>query len=211
MSRSDPLAGQRQAINEGARTSLTWPDRGKGCPVAVHQLLELRTCHIEISRVQRIRRGSGWLWKAEFSRYPKHGDRVHILARGAGNGHGYVHSPTASAMTAQDQGAFTIASVEPMDNPGNLGPPPEPESVPPSEVGSFTGDALARRRYEHELEQAHLAHLGAPLEVRLATLRSVAGAAHVDISADERVIERRLTSMERAVLRSVRPGEDNAA
>ena len=49
---SDPLAGQREAINRGELQKLRFPG-GRPCPVEKGQVFKLRSCEIRIDRVQR--------------------------------------------------------------------------------------------------------------------------------------------------------------
>lgn len=201
---TDPLTGVREDINEDhTLDTVAWPDRGRGCPVKVGQLIKLRTCTIEVTRRRRAREEGGrFYWRAWFRRlYPE--GRVYLLARGAGDGHGYTADEELAERSREDpNAATTLASCDPLENPGNLGGPLEPEAVPPHEVGTFTGDTLARARYRHEVTQAHLNLQAQPLEVRLATVRLEARRNHVDISSEVRVIERRITTLERKVGRN---------
>lgn len=139
---TDPLKGVRNAINKGERTSLAWPDEGKGCPVEVGQSFALRSCYIQIASTKRVRRGSKWLWTATFKRYVP--ERVRLLARGGGmDGRGYVDE-SRSAMAAQDADASTTLIELWRDNPLNLGPPPEPEGPPEDVLREFNYSARCR-------------------------------------------------------------------
>lgn len=193
----DPLAGHRERINENHRLdSIAW--EVKVCPVEEGQIFKLRTCHIEITRKKRQREFGRSVWRAWFRRsYPE--GRVYLLAKSAGDdGHGYTSDDDA-ALDAQDEGATTIATVDPLDNPANLTVPPEPEAVPPHEISTYTGSALARRRFEHEVERERVEHANSALEVRLAAVRVQARRYHVDITSDVRVVEKRLANMEQKV------------
>lgn len=68
----DPLAGQREAINNSEIEYLLFDDEGKGCPVKPGDIFKLRSCHIEITRCHRVQAKSVWKWRAEFRRqYPE--------------------------------------------------------------------------------------------------------------------------------------------
>ena len=72
MSQRDPLAGKRAAIDAGELTTLSWPMREKTdpCPVEVGQIIKLRSCSIEITRIERVQRNGKRYWIALFTRYP---------------------------------------------------------------------------------------------------------------------------------------------
>jgi hypothetical protein len=78
--------------------------------------------------------------------------------------------------------------------------PPEPERVPDHEIGTYRHDMVAQQRHQFDLAQRRKAYESQPLELRLARLRRMADESHVDISAEERVIERRIAALERKLL-----------
>lgn len=201
----DPLAGRREGINAGYVDSLLWPDRGQGAPVEQGKFFKLRTCHIEITRVHRVQQnaeggGKRWLWRAEFRRiFPEGG--VFLLGKSGK----YVRDAKEALTSQDDHVGATLDPIDPDDRSDAhraVGEPPEPEAVPPHEVGTYTGDALARRRYEHEMAQERHADAEQPLEVRLARLRQLADAKHVDISGEVRVIEKRVEKIEQRLGRA---------
>lgn len=165
----DPLAGLRERINEDTSVhALAWPDRGQGAPVQVGQVFKLRRVAIEVTRVRRERRGHGFVWIADFTRYhPDRGPRV--LTRGAGDGldehFGYTDTPETGLLLDDEH---TEATLVPLNSPRNLGPPPEPEAIPPHEVESLPRTAAARMRFEEaEIERrAALERMTPPQRVR---------------------------------------------
>lgn len=78
--------------------------------------------------------------------------------------------------------------------------PPEPEKVPAREVQVLPATIAARVVYEREQQERRAAFREQPVEIRLAHLRREAAKRHIDISNEERVIERRITALERKVL-----------
>jgi hypothetical protein len=163
---ADPLAGLREKINEGAVEAIVWPDDGSGCPVKVGEIFQLRTCAIEITSTRQHKKGSGkFIWRAEFIRYSRGGDRLHLLPRAGGD---YVHQ-----LPGEGERDPTLK----LDAPGgidqevldrNLGhAPPEPEGVPPDEIPRYSGSKLARARYEREMTEARLALDEEPIAKRM--------------------------------------------
>jgi len=187
----DPLAGKRQAINEGEIDVLEWRDEGKGCPVEQGQVFELRACVIEITSVRRLKRGrSDWVWRATFRRTVRaHSDRPHLLKpRG-----GYVSDARSAMQSGEERPRWEVISGDLVPS----GPPPEPEAVPPHEVRELPTSVAARARFEELKREEVQAERELPLPARLARLRQLAREKHVDISAEERVIERRIVAIER--------------
>jgi hypothetical protein len=166
----DPLAAQRQRINEDSSISaLTWPDRGRGCPVDVGDVFKLRSASIQITRTRRLREGGRFVWLADFARYRP--QRPYLLARGAGDGHGYTTDPDLAVAAQDDPDAATIASVDPLDNPLNLRAAPEPEAVAPDEVEALPRTVAARANYERERAEEWASFERLPLRERLRFLR----------------------------------------
>jgi hypothetical protein len=127
----DPLAGLREAINKGEGTSLFMPDAGgkSPCPVEIGQVFVLRTCGIEITAKQRVRRDGRPQWRVDFLRIRRDNSKPYFLKRGGD----YTHDPDL-AMRSQDdlQAAATLVAVNPderSDAHRNRGEPPEPERV----------------------------------------------------------------------------------
>lgn len=199
---ADVLAGLRDIINQDPqRDTVAWPDRGNGAGVKLGQVIKLRTCHIEVKRLERRREDGIPVWRMWFRRHYPEG-RVYLLtpsSRAGDDGRGYTSNDELAARGEDPNQAATLASLDPLANPANLAGPPEPEAVPPHEIGTYTGDALARRRFEHENQRARMLLASQPLEVRLATVRLTAAHNHIDISSDVRVIERRVQALERKV------------
>lgn len=199
----DPLAGRRQDINEGRASALVWPDQGKGCPVEVGQVFPLRSCRIEITRIERRRREGKWNWLAFFARYTP--DRLHLLTRGAGStGTGYITElkDEEQAQRAQDDPeAATLCAADPLGRPDpNLRSAPEPEGVPREEIPNYLGSIEAQQRYELDMAERRVAEAAAPLEERLVRLREMAGRRNIDITSDLFVIEQRIEKAEAKVL-----------
>lgn len=195
----DPLAGQREKINTGERTQLTWPDDGQGWPVEEGQTFDLRDCSIEITSRRRSKGQLGtWWFIAEFIRYPKRVDRVHLLGRSGG----YTEDE-AQAMRAQDgEEPGTLYGPGPEENPLNLVQPPEPEAVPPAEIPGYTGSQQARARFESDVQEDRSRFAMQTAGTQLDQLRQLADAANVDVSSDVRVIEQRLARMRGKVLKA---------
>jgi len=193
--KDDPLRGMRQAINEGRLRSLLWDDDGGDCPVEVDEQFPLRSCLIVITKTHRIKRNSSRFWRAEFERYVP--ERRYMLARGAGDGKGYVDDPDlAQREQAPDELAepYEPSPAERVAGVvgGNDREPPEPEAVPPHEIENYTGSKLARARFDAEVEEARAREREQPLSVRIASIVRRAKAKHVDISGDVFVIRQRL-------------------
>lgn len=205
----DPLAGMREAINRGDVDHLAWTDVGKGCPVEVGQCFALRVCWIEITRRERKRSDGEFIWLAFFNRVFHNADKVNLLDRVGG---AYTDDVNASIRTHEDPDASTIVLLEP-DEAMGIAPrdPPEPEAVPPHEVGTYIGDMVARQRYEHEMTERRIALQQQPLEVRLALVRRAANAAGVDLTRQFASIEQRIKAAESKVLRLSEKASDRAA
>lgn len=187
----DPLQGQREKVNSGAKTRLVWEDAGDPCPVKTGEVYELRSCSIEITKTHRSQTEGKVRWEAEFTRYNRGGDRVHIL----GASSGYTSSPMGAMKAQDDPDAATLVRL---DSP-NLGPEPEPEAVPPHEIGTYKGDAESQQRYLLAIAEARAAHEALPIEQRLASVKRAAEERHIDISSEERVIRQRLAKIEQKV------------
>lgn len=169
MKGKDPLAGQREAINEGAE-SLLWPSRdadGKplACPVKRGESFELRTCRITITQVHRLGRAHDWQWRAGFIRTKRlSADRVHLLAKRGG----YTDDPRMALSAAEQEGDWREVAE-------NLGPPPEPEAVPPEIVAELPTSVVARERFEREREERRREFETLPLAERVRRLEAMGG------------------------------------
>lgn len=196
---ADPLAGQRDAINRGDRKHLAWRDEGKGWPVEEGQVFELRDCAIEITRRRRVKQKDGFWFIAEFARYGKRGDKVRLLAKGGGDGHGYTDNDRQALKSGekapngeQDEGDVMLTL---------LGPTPEPEAIPRDEVKHLSGSQQAQARYQGEVQRERSEFAALPPGEQLERLRELAAVQHVDISSDVRVIEQRLEKIRGKVMR----------
>lgn len=189
----DPLAGKREAINAGNLDRLLWPDSEEP-PVQVGELFKLRMCWVEITRVHRVQpMDSDWQWRAEFTRhFPA--DRPYLLGP-----RGYVREPKSAVSAQDDPNPGTLDKVNPEDRSEEhraAGEPPEPEAVSPHEVGSTTGDLVARRRYEHEMESRRLELEAMPLERRLSRILALAESG-VNVKRELKAIRGKVAEAER--------------
>lgn len=209
---TDPLAGRREQINAGEAYSLLWLDKGKGCPVEVGDVLELRACRIRITKKHRIQKKqaweyegerlpAGWYWRAEFETYWKVTSTPFLARRG-----GITNDRKQAMPTQDDPDAATLRNIRDGERDpvaatqhAALGEPPE-LAVPEHEIPNLQGSREARQRYELEMAERRVEEASAPLEQRLARLREVAGDCHVDIGSDLFVIEQRIEKAERKVL-----------
>jgi hypothetical protein len=207
----DPLAGMRQAINDHELSTLRWPLIVDGveqsCPVAVGELYELRTCHIEIVRIERTKGARlSRRWLAFFARHEKRIDKPMLLS--AGTAAPYTDDPAQALGLREDVfhgSALTLDAVEEEERSAehkNAGEPLEPESVPPHEIRHYRGSRDAHQRRLLEVGAERVALQAAPIEERLAALRKASSLRHVDISSDLRVIEQRIAKAERKLERA---------
>jgi hypothetical protein len=208
----DPLAGMRRAINDRELSTLRWPlivdGAERPCPVAVGQVIELRTCHIEITRIERSKGGAklSRLWLAFFARHDKRADKPILLS--AGTGAPYTDDPAQALGLREDVfhgSALTLDAIEEEERSAehkNAGEPLEPESVPPHEIKHYRGSRDAHQRRLLEVGGERVAQQAAPIEQRLAALREQSALRHVDISSDIRVIEQRIAKAERKLERA---------
>lgn len=147
----DALAGQRKAVARG-KDSLLWPATDKP-PVAVGDVYPLQSFDIEITRVHVIReKGKYWgWWRAEFIRQIE--EQPFLLARRGG----YTADSRGALKAEDDQDASTldrVSSEARSDVHRAAGEPPEPEAVPPQEVGELPSTVQAKARYIEEAEEA---------------------------------------------------------
>lgn len=201
---SDPLAGKRQAINDHELAALIFPllvdGQEQRCPVQPDEVFELRRCVIVITRIERTKRKGERVWVALFERFERSADTRYLISRSTG---GYTTNPDEAIELGEDvfhQAPATLDVVEEDDRSAvhkNAGEPPEPEAVPPYEIKGyrFSRDAYARRQLELGAER--VAEQSQPIAVRLARVRAAAAAKSVDISSEERVIEKRIAAAER--------------
>ena len=204
---TDPLAGKRQAINDGGLTTLTWPMESKTdpCPVAVSEIFRLRSCTIEITRIERTSHKGKRTWIALFTRYPHHADRPLLIPA---SGDGYTSDPSRALGLKEDvfhESPPTIDAIEEADRSPehkNAGQPLEPEAIPHQVVKASRGSRDAHQRFVLEVGAERVAQQAQPLEIRLARLRASSIGRHVDISGDLHVIEQRIEKAERKVERA---------
>jgi hypothetical protein len=196
----DPIAGQRQAVNDHKAASLLWVDSGQPCPVSVGDIFELRSCRIQITKTHRIKHGGQPKWRAAFDRYDRKSDRLHLLTA-TGD---YTEDPDLALGLREDvHDAATLDPIAEEDRSHehkNAGEPLEPEAVPPHEIPHYQGSVDARHNYLLEMSKERMAEQAEPLELRLLRLRQEARSRHVDISSEVRVIEKRIEAAERKVL-----------
>lgn len=195
----DPLAGQREEVGNGERDTLVWEmvTPHDACPVEVGQTFELRRSTIEITKVERVRRGGKRHWIALFTRYWKSGDKPHLIAA---NGDGYTSDPKRALRLGEE--VFDGESEERSDEHKNAGEPLEPEAVAPHEIKNYRGSRDAHQRFQLELGAERVALQDEPLELRLARLRAESRGRHVDISSDLKIIEDRIGKAERKLERA---------
>lgn len=180
---ADPLLGQRAAVNAGRIEALSWPDFGAGCPVKTGQVFDLRFGQITITRCRRLRRGRDFVWVADFDRSFRASPAL-ILARGAGNGHGYTSS-AEGALRADDVHRDGLLGGEPEYAP-------EPEAVPPHEIATYTGSQVARNRFEQQQSAARQALDALPIARRLELVHRTGA----DIGHELKAIARQLRRAE---------------
>lgn len=189
----DPLEGKRQRVNdERSIDHLVWADRGQGCPVKRGEIFRLKTCHIEITRTLRTRSAGKWIWFAEFTR--SYSDSLLWLLDRKG---GYTTDPAQALRANDDPKAATLDQLSAEERTPGTPEPPEPEAVPSHEIGTYDLDRQAQLRRQLEREQDQAAFRDQPVGVQLLRLSQLARSRHVDISADERVIERRINAIRR--------------
>lgn len=176
MSEADPIAGQREEINEGSADALLFPyfEPGtttiKPCPVKRGQEFELRACRITCGTPMRIGKHGAWQWRVPVTRHHRvTKDRF----RGLGRGLGYVDDPRA-AVTARD--------VPPDDDhwrdvDGNDGPPLEPEAIDPEDIIDGPTAIGQRARHEREQREMRAAFEALPLSERVRRLEVQGGKA----------------------------------
>lgn len=121
---TDPLQGQRKAVNERTTTMLRWPAK-KPCPVSKGDRYELQSCVIEIDTVSRkIIKGRPAEWQATFIRHEQ--DTVNLLR----------FTPPTRAPRAEDS-SIGLTDTEKARREGSYtstahaASPHEPESVGP--------------------------------------------------------------------------------
>lgn len=169
---NDPLAGRREEINEGLAYSLMWRDTDDGCPVEVGQVIELRSCRIQITKTHRIQKDRKWWWRAEFRRYVK-GQRPQFLDRRGG-----LTTDRKQAMAAQDDedpGTLRVIREDERDlvaavAHAGLGEQPEPEAVPDHEIADYNGSREARQQYALDMAERRVVEESIPLSERIRRL-----------------------------------------
>lgn len=203
------LPGERRAFNEGRISSVMRPDRGEDCTFKVGEEFKLRSCRIVVRKAHRIKRDRKRYWRVEFDRYVP--DRLYLLARGAGDGHGYASDPDLAQRAQDPVPGERLEGPSPAEREvglvgGNDREPPEPEAVPPHEIADYKHSKQARALYEHEIEEARAQERELPIGERIASLVRRAKQQHVDVSGDVTVIEQRMDKMERKIARKGQHG-----
>jgi hypothetical protein len=192
MTRKDPLAGFREEINAGERDVVTWPDDGKGCPVEPGELFRLRSCSVQVTHTKRVQRGRSWLWLAHLRVLKP--DRAQLLAKGRGDGHGYVTDARASIGSG--------AQVEEHDDQGTflrLAEAPEPEAVPRGEVKNLPTSVAARARFEEARQEDIRRNLDRSLASQLREVGVRARNTGVDLGSEYEELEDVLVRMKQKV------------
>lgn len=182
MTPPDPIAGQREAINEGTSDALLFPyfdpatSKVKPCPVKRGQEFELRACRITCGTPMRIGKHGAWQWRVPITRHQRvTADKVRLLDKRGG----YTDDPRA---------ALTAANLSEDEHwrevPENLGPPPEPEAIDPELVASGPTAVGLQSRYEREQREQREAFEALPLSERVRRLELQGGrAAHRQLRA----------------------------
>ena len=194
---SDPLAGHRETINEGRTSVVFLKPMGKELksPVEVGEFFVLKRCGVEVTRKEKIRKDGEWVWKIDFMRIRK-ASKPKLLKRGGG----YTHDPDL-AMRSQDdiQNAATLSVVAPDDRSEAhraAGEPPEGEALDDVEIWNSAASQRARERYALLQFQLRAEEREEPLVERLTRIAREAKEQHIDLSGEERVIEKRVRAME---------------
>ena len=121
---TDPLKGQRKAVNDRKATVLRWPAVHE-CPVAKGERYPLQSCVIEIETVSRkLVKGRPAEWQATFIRHEQ--DRVFNLRQNPpshASSEKDAHLDISAAEKARRDGSYTASNATAV--------PHEPESVGP--------------------------------------------------------------------------------
>jgi hypothetical protein len=195
--KADPLAGKRDAINNGNGSTLFFPipSAEMPCPVEVGEVFPVRIGGIEVIRKERVREDGQLGWRVSFKRIRKAEPEM-LLKRGGG-----LTTDPDLALRSQDDpsAAATIDAIAPEDRSEAhraAGEPLEGAPVPHHVVKELSGSVEAQQRYERQMAERRIEEASAPIEDRLARLREMGRSHHVDLSSEERVITRRLEAME---------------
>lgn len=176
MTPPDPIAGQREAINEGTSDALLFPyfdpetSKVKPCPVKRGQEFELRACRITCGTPMRIGKHGAWQWRVPITRHQR---VTKDKFRGLGRGLGYVEDPRA-AVSAHD---CPPDDDHWRDVDGNDGPPPEPEAIDPEDIINGATAVAQRARHEREQRERREAFEALPLSERVRRLELAGGRA----------------------------------
>lgn len=167
----DPIAGQREAINEGKADALlfTYFEPGtteiKPCPVKRGDSFELRTCRITCGTPMRIGKHGRWQWRVPVTRHKRvSADKVRLLDKRSG----YTDDPRSALSAANitdDEHWREVAE--------NLGPPPEPEAIDPEIIATLPSTVAAQANYEREQRERRAAFDALPLSERVRRLEAV--------------------------------------
>lgn len=195
---TDPLAGMRQALNDGTCDVLMLPDKGKGAPVAVGELFELRSCAVEITATRRVRQKGAWYWRCHFTRYRRtRRSDVHLLGRSGD----YAHDERGAIRARDPVGSETTLDTDPGLVERNDGRhPPEPEAVDPAEVRELATSAAARLAYERERRELSERERDRSLTAKLREARVLARRAGIETSTEVEQIAEATESIHRRAL-----------
>lgn len=197
LKKKDPLAGHREALNEGRVSTLFLKPDGDelGCPVEVGEFFALKKCGVEITRKEKLKQDDEWTWKVDVLRIRK-ASKPRFLKRGGG----YTHDPDLAMRSYDDvRAAATIDAIAPDERSEAHKAAGEPlEGEPEDDVTLWHGEASqrARERYALAQFQVRAEEREQPLLERLARIQIQARERHMDLSSEERVIERRVRAME---------------
>lgn len=168
---TDPIAGQREAINEGKADALLFAyfepgtKRIKVCPVKRGESFELRTCRIVCGTPVRIGKHGRWQWRVPVTRHKRvSADKVRLLDKRSG----YTDDPRSALSAAnisEDEHWREVAE--------NLGPPPEPEAIDPEIIASLPMTVAAQANYEREQRERRAAFEALPLSERVRRLEGL--------------------------------------
>lgn len=165
---SDPLAGYKEAINEGRCVSRLFPDQGQKLdelPLQEGQVIKLRSCSILVGKPERIKNREGKFIRVPLSRYGKH--KPYFLGPNGG-----VENPEQAIRAQDDPDPATVGKAGPDPN---LRPPPEPEGVPLDEIKDLKGSRESRQLYQLEMAEARMNEETLPISERIRRLEECPG------------------------------------
>lgn len=179
---TDPLAGQREAINANEIEALTFPyfdpEAGKviPCPVKRGQVFELRACRITLLTPERIGKHRRWQWRVPFMRTKRVSrDKVRLLSK---HGEPYTDDERQAATAPSSHDSTTVHGVDwqnldDVEAAQNQTPPLEPEAIDPELIPELPTSVAARARYEGVKAEQRQAFEDLPLSEKVRRLESV--------------------------------------